>query len=91
MHWLLWHGADTTATTGKGWTAAHIAAIKGQDGCMQVNLLTMVISYVRNADHPAEQRVILTTRAMSLVLPNKGNGKLFGGFKRPICRINAKI
>ncbi|KAG7483911.1 hypothetical protein MATL_G00043320 [Megalops atlanticus] len=35
LHWLLWHGADTTHTTAQGWTAAHIAAIRGQDACMQ--------------------------------------------------------
>nr|XP_006823618.1 PREDICTED: ankyrin repeat domain-containing protein 42-like [Saccoglossus kowalevskii] len=36
LHWLLWHGADTTVTTPQGWTPAHIAAIRGQDGCVQV-------------------------------------------------------
>ena len=35
LHWLLWHGADTTVQTPRGWTPAHIAAIKGQDACMQ--------------------------------------------------------
>ncbi|KAK6194561.1 hypothetical protein SNE40_000176 [Patella caerulea] len=35
VHWLLWHGADPNITTPKGWTAAHIAAIRGQDGCLQ--------------------------------------------------------
>ncbi|XP_055479368.1 ankyrin repeat domain-containing protein 42 isoform X1 [Psammomys obesus] len=35
LHWLLWHGADTTQGTTRGWTAAHIAAIRGQDACMQ--------------------------------------------------------
>ncbi|XP_052258564.1 ankyrin repeat domain-containing protein 42-like [Dreissena polymorpha] len=35
LHWLLWHGADTTVTTPKGWTPAHIAAIRGQDACLQ--------------------------------------------------------
>lgn len=34
-HWLLWHGVDTTVITPRGWTAAHIAAIRGQDACMQ--------------------------------------------------------
>lgn len=36
LHWLLWHGADTSDVTPRGWTAAHIAAIKGQDSCAQV-------------------------------------------------------
>nr|CAB3221789.1 ankyrin repeat domain-containing protein 42-like [Phallusia mammillata] len=35
LHWLLWHGADTTDVTPRGWTAAHIAAIRGQDACVQ--------------------------------------------------------
>ena len=35
MHWLLWHGADTTVVTPRGWTPAHICAIRGQDACMQ--------------------------------------------------------
>nr|XP_008261523.1 ankyrin repeat domain-containing protein 42 isoform X1 [Oryctolagus cuniculus] len=35
LHWLLWHGADITQVTSRGWTAAHIAAIRGQDACMQ--------------------------------------------------------
>lgn len=36
LHWLLWHGADVTRVTVRGWTAAHLAAIRGQDACMQV-------------------------------------------------------
>ncbi|KAM4788624.1 ankyrin repeat domain-containing protein 42 isoform 1-T1 [Cyanocitta cristata] len=39
LHWLLWHGADTTHVTVRGWTAAHLAAIRGQDACMQALLL----------------------------------------------------
>ncbi|KFP70217.1 Ankyrin repeat domain-containing protein 42, partial [Acanthisitta chloris] len=39
LHWLLWHGADTTQVTVRGWTAAHLAAIRGQDACMQALLL----------------------------------------------------
>ena len=35
LHWLLWHGADSTVTTPRGWTPAHIAAIRGQDACVQ--------------------------------------------------------
>ncbi|XP_025047442.1 ankyrin repeat domain-containing protein 42 isoform X3 [Alligator sinensis] len=35
LHWLLWHGANITDTTIRGWTAAHLAAIRGQDACMQ--------------------------------------------------------
>ncbi|KAM6099716.1 ankyrin repeat domain-containing protein 42 isoform 3-T9 [Theristicus caerulescens] len=35
LHWLLWHGADTTHVTVRGWTAAHLAALRGQDACMQ--------------------------------------------------------
>ncbi|XP_063250503.1 ankyrin repeat domain-containing protein 42 isoform X3 [Prinia subflava] len=35
LQWLLWHGADTTRVTGRGWTAAHLAAIRGQDACTQ--------------------------------------------------------
>ncbi|XP_078401829.1 ankyrin repeat domain-containing protein 42-like isoform X2 [Cetorhinus maximus] len=35
LHWLLWHGADMTDVTSRGWTAAHIAAIRGHDACMQ--------------------------------------------------------
>ena len=38
LHWLLWHGADANVTTTKGWTPAHIAAIRGQDACMQVTI-----------------------------------------------------
>ncbi|XP_009991147.1 PREDICTED: ankyrin repeat domain-containing protein 42 [Tauraco erythrolophus] len=38
LHWLLWHGADTTRVTVRGWTAAHLAAIRGQDACMQALL-----------------------------------------------------
>lgn len=42
LHWLLWHGADTTRVTVRGWTAAHLAAIRGQDACMQVlNIFTL--------------------------------------------------
>jgi ankyrin repeat domain-containing protein 42 len=37
LHWLLWKGADTTMATPKGWTAAHIAAIRGQYACLQVD------------------------------------------------------
>ncbi|XP_005633484.1 ankyrin repeat domain-containing protein 42 isoform X2 [Canis lupus familiaris] len=39
LHWLLWHGADTTQVTMRGWTAAHIAAIRGQDACMQALII----------------------------------------------------
>uniref|UniRef100_A0A663EJU2 Ankyrin repeat domain 42 n=1 Tax=Aquila chrysaetos chrysaetos TaxID=223781 RepID=A0A663EJU2_AQUCH len=39
LHWLLWHGADTTRVTVRGWTAAHLAAIRGQDACMQALLI----------------------------------------------------
>ncbi|KAJ6617886.1 hypothetical protein lerEdw1_014944, partial [Lerista edwardsae] len=35
LQWLLWHGADRTAVTMRGWTVAHLAAIRGQDACMQ--------------------------------------------------------
>ncbi|XP_038674993.1 ankyrin repeat domain-containing protein 42-like isoform X2 [Scyliorhinus canicula] len=35
LHWLLWHGADLTDVTSRGWTASHIAAIRGHDACMQ--------------------------------------------------------
>ncbi|XP_022449664.1 ankyrin repeat domain-containing protein 42 isoform X5 [Delphinapterus leucas] len=35
LHWLLWRGADLSQATMRGWTAAHIAAIRGQDACMQ--------------------------------------------------------
>ncbi|OWF47892.1 ankyrin repeat domain-containing protein 42-like isoform X1 [Mizuhopecten yessoensis] len=35
LHWLLWHGADATVVTPKGWSPAHIASIRGQDACMQ--------------------------------------------------------
>ncbi|NWY46439.1 ANR42 protein, partial [Sylvia atricapilla] len=40
LQWLLWHGADTTRVTGRGWTAAHLAAIRGQDACIQALLLS---------------------------------------------------
>ena len=36
MHWLLWQSADMDAQTPKGWTPAHIAAIRGHDACIQV-------------------------------------------------------
>ncbi|XP_042542638.1 ankyrin repeat domain-containing protein 42 [Dipodomys spectabilis] len=39
LHWLLWHGADVTQSTARGWTAAHIAAIRGQDACMQALII----------------------------------------------------
>ncbi|NXE11026.1 ANR42 protein, partial [Lophotis ruficrista] len=39
LHWLLWHGADTTHVTVGGWTAAHLAAIRGQDACVQALLI----------------------------------------------------
>uniref|UniRef100_A0A8B9ISC5 Ankyrin repeat domain 42 n=1 Tax=Amazona collaria TaxID=241587 RepID=A0A8B9ISC5_9PSIT len=39
LHWLLWHGADTTRVTVGGWTAVHLAAIRGQDACMQALLV----------------------------------------------------
>ncbi|XP_054689396.1 ankyrin repeat domain-containing protein 42 isoform X3 [Grus americana] len=42
LHWLLWHGADTTHVTVGGWTAAHLAAIRGQDACMQALLINGV-------------------------------------------------
>ncbi|XP_006628141.2 ankyrin repeat domain-containing protein 42 isoform X1 [Lepisosteus oculatus] len=35
LHWLLWHGADTSDTTPQGWTPAHLAAMRGRDACMQ--------------------------------------------------------
>ena len=38
MHWLLWHGADYAEVTPELWTPAHIAAIRGQDSCLQVRL-----------------------------------------------------
>ncbi|KAM4045155.1 ankyrin repeat domain-containing protein 42 [Anomaloglossus baeobatrachus] len=40
LHWLLWHGADITNVTPRGWTAAHLSAIKGQDACMQALILS---------------------------------------------------
>ena len=36
MHWLLWQSANMDAPTPKGWTPAHIAAIRGHDACVQV-------------------------------------------------------
>ncbi|XP_072120446.1 ankyrin repeat domain-containing protein 42-like isoform X2 [Mobula birostris] len=39
LHWLLWHGADMTNVTPRGWTAAHIAAIRGRDACMQALII----------------------------------------------------
>uniref|UniRef100_H2YPE9 Uncharacterized protein n=1 Tax=Ciona savignyi TaxID=51511 RepID=H2YPE9_CIOSA len=35
LHWLLWHGADTSDVTTRGWTPAHIAAIRGHGSCIQ--------------------------------------------------------
>uniref|UniRef100_A0A8C5LYY4 Ankyrin repeat domain 42 n=1 Tax=Leptobrachium leishanense TaxID=445787 RepID=A0A8C5LYY4_9ANUR len=40
LHWLLWHRADITAVTTRGWTAAHLSAIRGQDACMQALVLS---------------------------------------------------
>ncbi|XP_075054738.1 ankyrin repeat domain-containing protein 42 isoform X2 [Mixophyes fleayi] len=40
LHWLLWHGADITDVTTRGWTAAHLSAIRGQDACMQALVLS---------------------------------------------------
>ncbi|NXA12202.1 ANR42 protein, partial [Sapayoa aenigma] len=48
LHWLLWHGADTTHTTVRGWTAAHLAAIRGQDACMQALLIHGVNAEARD-------------------------------------------
>ncbi|XP_070638856.1 ankyrin repeat domain-containing protein 42 isoform X5 [Bos indicus] len=39
LHWLLWHGADISQVTARGWTAAHISAIRGQDACMQALII----------------------------------------------------
>ncbi|XP_043306961.1 ankyrin repeat domain-containing protein 42 isoform X5 [Cervus elaphus] len=39
LHWLLWHGADISQVTVRGWTAAHISAIRGQDACMQALII----------------------------------------------------
>ncbi|XP_062908914.1 ankyrin repeat domain-containing protein 42-like isoform X1 [Mobula hypostoma] len=39
LHWLLWHGVDMTNVTPRGWTAAHIAAIRGRDACMQALII----------------------------------------------------
>uniref|UniRef100_A0A2I3HMV9 Ankyrin repeat domain-containing protein 42 n=1 Tax=Nomascus leucogenys TaxID=61853 RepID=A0A2I3HMV9_NOMLE len=39
LHWLLWHGADITHVTTRGWTASHIAAIRGQDACVQALIM----------------------------------------------------
>lgn len=50
LHWLLWHGADTSDATPRGWTAAHLAAIRGQDACMQVREL--LYQYVVLSSHP---------------------------------------
>jgi len=36
LQWLIFHGADLSITTPKLWTPAHIAAIRGQDACLQV-------------------------------------------------------
>lgn len=36
LHWLLWHGADHSDKTPQGWTPSHLAAIRGQDSCLQV-------------------------------------------------------
>uniref|UniRef100_A0A2C9K4N9 Uncharacterized protein n=1 Tax=Biomphalaria glabrata TaxID=6526 RepID=A0A2C9K4N9_BIOGL len=35
VHWLLWQGADPTVTTPRGWTPAHIAAIRGFENCIE--------------------------------------------------------
>lgn len=35
LHWLLWHGADPTVTTPRGWTPAHIASIRGFENCIE--------------------------------------------------------
>ena len=39
LHWLLWHGADHSDKTPQGWTPSHLAAIRGQDACLQVKHL----------------------------------------------------
>ena len=48
IHWLLWQGADVTITTPKGWTATHVAAIRGQYACIQVNFGDFVEFLVRS-------------------------------------------
>lgn len=37
LTWLLRHGADVSYQTSTGWTAGHVAAITGQDQCMEVD------------------------------------------------------
>ncbi|CAB4028011.1 ankyrin repeat domain-containing 42-like, partial [Paramuricea clavata] len=39
LHWLLWHGASYSEKSPDGWTPAHIAAIRGQDACLQSYIL----------------------------------------------------
>ncbi|XP_068927056.1 ankyrin repeat domain-containing protein 42 [Petaurus breviceps papuanus] len=52
LHWLLWHGADITSVTPGGWTAGHIAAIRGQDACMQLILQTRKLRQTGSSDLP---------------------------------------
>ncbi|XP_014774700.1 ankyrin repeat domain-containing protein 42 isoform X3 [Octopus bimaculoides] len=35
LHWLMWKRADPNLCTPQGWTPAHIAAIRGEDTCLQ--------------------------------------------------------
>ena len=35
LQWLLWYGADHSPANPRGWTAAHLAAIRGNDACLQ--------------------------------------------------------
>jgi ankyrin repeat domain-containing protein 42 len=38
VQWLVWHKADTSARSKRGWTALHVASIRGQDKCVQALL-----------------------------------------------------
>uniref|UniRef100_A0A1I8FM01 ANK_REP_REGION domain-containing protein n=1 Tax=Macrostomum lignano TaxID=282301 RepID=A0A1I8FM01_9PLAT len=64
MHWLLWHGADATVTNPRGWTPVSVAAIRGQDACMQA-LITRGAS-VTNAG--SRQRISRAAHGNSFTL-----------------------
>jgi ankyrin repeat protein len=36
LHWLLWKGGDNTMVTPRGWTPLHIAVMRGQQACVEV-------------------------------------------------------
>ncbi|XP_048351165.1 ankyrin repeat domain-containing protein 42 [Sphaerodactylus townsendi] len=68
LHWLLWHGADRTDVTTRGWNAAHLAAIRGQDACMQALLLDNVVDLGAQDDRGCTPAHLAATHGHSYTL-----------------------